>query len=103
MQFRKAWPWFAFAVFLLLAAAPAPQTFHFAILGDRTGETEPGVYEHILAEAAAAKPALVVTVGDTIQGLDDAKADSEWGEAARIFALYRRLPLYLTPGNHDIW
>jgi 3',5'-cyclic-AMP phosphodiesterase len=92
-----------FAAILLIAAAPAPETFHFAILGDRTGETEPGIYEHIWAEAAATKPAFVVTTGDTIQGFDDAKADSEWGEAEKIFAPYRRFPLYLVPGNHDIW
>jgi 3',5'-cyclic-AMP phosphodiesterase len=75
--------------------------FHFVILGDRTGETQPGIYEQVWKETAAESPAFVITVGDTIQGLDDATADREWREVQRIFP--PRLALYLTPGNHDIW
>src|SRR5271165_2689098 len=75
--------------------------FHFAILGDRTGETQPGVYEQVWKETAADRPAFVVTVGDTIQGLDDTTADREWRGAQKIFV--KGFPLYLTPGNHDIW
>src|ERR1700693_3086493 len=82
---------------LLLSAAD----FHFAILGDRTGEAQPGIYEQVWKETAADHPAFVVTVGDTIQGLDDATADREWREALKIFI--KGIPLYLTPGNHDIW
>jgi predicted MPP superfamily phosphohydrolase len=91
------------AVFFCLTAAPGPETFHFAILGDRTGETERGVYEQVLADAASTDPAFIVTTGDTIQGLDDATADAEWQQAEQILAPYRRFRLYLTPGNHDIW
>lgn len=83
-------------LFALLAA-----DFHFAILGDRTGETQPGIYEELWKETAADHPAFVVTVGDTIQGLDDDTADREWREAQQIFI--KGIPLYLTPGNHDIW
>jgi hypothetical protein len=85
--------------------APPPQAgvFHFAILGDRTGEAEPGIYESVWREVAAEDPAFVVSVGDTIQGLQDASADSEWRQVEQILALYRRYPLYLAPGNHDIW
>jgi hypothetical protein len=50
------------------AAAPAPDSFRFAILGDRTGEAQRGVYEQVWEEVAAESPALVVSVGDTIQG-----------------------------------
>src|ERR1700723_1362410 len=84
---------------LLIAILAAD--FHFAILGDRTGEAQAGVYEQIWKETAADHPAFVVTVGDTIQGLDDAAADREWREAQRIFI--KGIPLYLTAGNHDIW
>jgi Icc protein len=91
------------AAFFFLAAAPGPETFHFVILGDRTGETERGVYEQVLADAASIDPAFIVTTGDTIQGLDDATADAEWRQAEQILAPYRRFRLYLTPGNHDIW
>src|SRR5579863_8248882 len=94
---------FPLAAVFVLAAVPAPETFHFVILGDRTGETERGIYEEVLADAASTNPAFVVTTGDTIQGLNDATADAEWKQADQILALYSRFRLYLTPGNHDIW
>jgi Icc protein len=84
---------------LLLALLAAD--FHFVILGDRTGETEPGVYEQVWKQTAAENPAFVISVGDTIQGLDDATADREWRDVQRVFP--PRIKLYLTPGNHDIW
>ena len=56
-------------LFLLLflmrsAATPQPESFRFVILGDRTGEARPGVYEQVWQEAAAEDPAFVVTTGD---------------------------------------
>src|ERR1700678_3574653 len=102
MRSSKLWvPVVAIAAFWFVAAAPEP--FHFVILGDRTGETERGVYEQVLGDAASTDPAFLVTTGDTIQGLDDATADAEWQQAEQILAPYRRFRLYLTPGNHDIW
>ena len=109
MRLSNRWlPIIPLAVFLvaagfLLAAAPAPDTFHFVILGDRTGETERDVYQQVWAEATSASPAFVVTTGDTIQGLDDAAADVEWQQVEQILTPYRAFRLYLTPGNHDIW
>ena len=90
------------AACLAVCAAPA-DNFHFVLLGDRTGEAQPGVYERVWRELAAAQPAFVLSVGDTIQGLNDATAEAEWREARRIVEPYRRIPLYLVPGNHDIW
>ena len=87
----------------LAAAAPSPNTFHFVLLGDRTGETVDRTYEQILAEASQTNPAFILTVGDTIQGLNDSTAETEWRQAEDILAPYRRFPLYLTPGNHDVW
>jgi Icc protein len=87
--------------FLLWCAAAYGQ--RFVILGDRTGSVQPGVYEQVLRETAAAKPEFVVTVGDTIEGQHDNAAEPEWAEWRRIFKPYARIPLYLTPGNHDIW
>jgi predicted phosphodiesterase len=77
--------------------------FHFAILGDRTGEAVAGVYEEAWREAAAERPAFVVATGDTIQGLNDASAPAEWAEVERLLRPYRGFPLYAVPGNHDIW
>jgi len=90
-------------LFLLGAVYAAPGEFHFALLGDRTGEAQAGVFEKVLAQAAATRPAFLLTVGDAIQGGKDDAAEGEWKEVQRILAPYRRIPLYLTPGNHDIW
>lgn len=92
-------------IFLLLLTLRSlcGASFHFVILGDRTGETQPGIYEQVWKDTAAENPAFVVTIGDTIQGLSDATADREWRDVQRVFAPYKSLPLYLTPGNHDIW
>jgi 3',5'-cyclic-AMP phosphodiesterase len=83
---------------LLVAAAQGPDSFRFVVLGDRTGETEPGVYERVLKDAAAERPAFAVGVGDTIQGLHDERAEAEWLAIGKT-----PFPLYLAPGNHDIW
>jgi 3',5'-cyclic-AMP phosphodiesterase len=84
---------------LLAAAAQGPDSsFRFVVLGDRTGETEPGVYERVLKDAAAEHPAFAVGVGDTIQGLHDETAEAEWQAIGKA-----PFPLYLAPGNHDIW
>jgi Icc protein len=96
---------FAAAWFVLLAmpVAAAPESFRFVILGDRTGETQPGVYEQAWKQADAEHPAFVVTVGDTIQGLEDATAEAEWQSVEKMLMPFRQYPLYLAPGNHDIW
>jgi Icc protein len=91
------------AALIRLSGGPAPDSFRFTILGDRTGEARPGVYEQVWREAAAENPAFVLSVGDTIQGLNDASAEAEWREVQGILAPYQRFPLYLAPGNHDIW
>ncbi len=79
------------------------ESFQFVILGDRTGEVQPGVYERVWQEAAAETPAFVLSVGDSIQGLNDATAEAEWRQFERILRPYRRFPRFLAPGNHDIW
>lgn len=94
----------ALLLVILLSLHGAPShSFRFAILGDRTGEAQPGVYEQAWKEIAARDPAFVISVGDTIQGMDNATAEADWREVDRILAPYRRFPLYLVPGNHDVW
>jgi len=102
---RRLWLliFFAAAVYAALSQSAATSAFHFVLLGDRTGEAQPGVWEQVWKQAAAEKPAFVLGVGDTIQGADDATAESEWRENKRTLAPYARIPLYLAPGNHDIW
>jgi Icc protein len=88
---------------LASARAPEPAEFHFALLGDRTGEAQPGVYPEAWREAVADNPAFVLTVGDSIQGGNDQTLTAEWASLLRIIAPYRRFQLFLTPGNHDVW
>jgi 3',5'-cyclic AMP phosphodiesterase CpdA len=76
--------------------------FRFVILGDRTGETQPGVFARVCADAGAEHPSFALSTGDSIQGLDDANLDPEWREFDRI-RVALRAPAYLAPGNHDIW
>lgn len=85
------------------ASDGAKSGFRFAILGDRTGEAVPGVYEEAWRETNADHPAFVVTVGDTIQGGNDRTGDEEWRDAKRLLAPYRRYRLFFVPGNHDVW
>jgi Icc protein len=84
-------------------AAAQKDSFRFVILGDRTGSTQPGVYEQVWQEAAAENPAFVVSVGDSIEGSNDARAEAEWPQFKRIVRPYSRYPLLLVPGNHDVW
>jgi len=72
------------------------------ILGDRTGDAIPGVYESIWSQVAASKPDFTINVGDTIQGGKDAAAAAEWTSLEPIWKRYAK-PFYFTPGNHDIW
>src|SRR5215471_17242593 len=85
--------WILSIVLLVRAAAPAdPAPLRFAILGDRTGSVQPGVYEQVWREVAAAKPEFVVTVGDLIEGSNDASADQEWRAVEKILQPYRGIP-----------
>jgi predicted phosphodiesterase len=86
-----------------LAQNPAPSAFRFVLLGDRTGDVQRGVWEQVWKQIAAEKPAFVLGAGDTIEGGNDATAESEWQEAKHALAPYASIPLYLAPGNHDIW
>src|SRR5260370_15196520 len=87
-----------------LRPAPSSQvnTFRFAILGDRTGEAQPGVYERVWREVDRSHPAFVINAGDVIQGGDDATAEHEWRQVRAVWQRYR-YSLFFTPGNHDIW
>jgi Icc protein len=102
---RRLWPLILIAAAALAALAQdaAPPAFRFVLLGDRTGEVQAGVWEQVWKQAAVETPAFFLGVGDTIQGGDDATAESEWRQAKRVLDSYARFPLYLAPGNHDVW
>jgi predicted phosphodiesterase len=78
------------------------EALQFAIVGDRTGRARPGVYEATWEAVKQARPQFVLTVGDHIEGGNDARAVSEWKE---ILSIWRRLgvPVFPVAGNHDVW
>jgi len=84
------------------AGRQAPNDFRFCILGDRTGDAQPGIYERVWRDAVSMHPDFVINVGDTIQGGNDATAQAEWDALRPLWAQYQ-FPFYFTPGNHDIW
>lgn len=95
---------FIVAVFLCLTISRAAERpFRFAILGDRTGEAVPGVYEQVWREVSADHPDFVINVGDTIQGGDDQTVTTEWTHIRELLRPFRAYRFFYTPGNHDIW
>src|SRR5579863_1559729 len=86
---------------VLSSAEPVKNDFRFSILGDRTGDAQPGVYERIWNEMDAFHPDFVINVGDTIQGGNDGTAASEW-RALRRFGIAIRFaspPAIMTSGR----
>lgn len=81
----------------------AENPVRFVILGDRTGDPEPGVYEQIIVEAERLKPEFVITVGDMIDGYttDTLQLNSEW-DSLKQMVRPLEVPIYYTAGNHDI-
>jgi hypothetical protein len=95
--------------FFHLAAAGLPALraaepgFRFALIGDRTGTATPQIYSRVWREVSLLGPDLAISIGDTIQGGNDATAVKEWRELDDVWRRYRRFPTYFVPGNHDIW
>lgn len=75
----------------------------FAVIGDRTGWAQPGIYEQVLQEIQRMRPDFVLTVGDMIQGYTDdtITIKDEWEEYLKLLEPFNR-PIYFAPGNHDI-
>ena len=75
----------------------------FAIVGDRTGSHVEGVYGAIIEEIERLKPDFVMTVGDMIEGYteDTTVLVEEWQEYMSLLEPLT-MPIYHTPGNHDI-
>lgn len=85
------------------APFPAGDTFHFAVVGDRTGAPRRGVFEKAVVQLNRLRPAFVLSVGDLIQGYsDDAKiVSAQWREFENSVNKLT-MPFFYTPGNHDI-
>jgi len=77
--------------------------FHFVVIGDRTGQHRPGVFERALMQVDGLRPDFVINIGDLIEGNseDRARLDAEWKE---VTAATEKLsvPFFYVPGNHDL-
>jgi hypothetical protein len=87
-----------------LADEELDRPVRFAILGDRAGEPQPGIYGQIVNETERLRPDFVMTVGDMIEGYpeDSNQIIAKWYEYDSIVAPLSPT-IYFTPGNNDIW
>ncbi|MBN1699990.1 MAG: metallophosphoesterase [Spirochaetales bacterium] len=82
----------------------APDHFRFVILGDRTGGRIDPIYECIVENSLAHNADFYITVGDQIDG-GVSRTDSihkQWDGYLSIIEPVP-VPVFLVPGNHDIW
>jgi predicted phosphodiesterase len=86
----------------LHSSAQSSNSFHFSILGDRTGTAAPQVYGRVWREIDMLHPDFVINVGDSIQGGGDDVIEKQWRDLRLFWERYKRYPLYLIPGNHDV-
>ncbi len=95
----------AFLVAPTLASAADDMTpVRIAIIGDRTGGHQPGVYEQIVEEVARLRPDFIMTVGDMIEGYveDSAQLAEQWEEYRQVISPLVA-PIHFTPGNHELF
>jgi len=80
-----------------------PDNFHFAIVADRTGGHQPGIFEDAVQKLNLLKPQFVLCVGDLVEGdADDPnRAQQQWSEFDAIVDKLE-MPFFYLPGNHDI-
>lgn len=80
-----------------------PENFQFAIVSDRTGGHEPGVFAEAVEKLNLLKPELVICVGDLIEGYseDEAELKQQWDEFEGIVDQLQ-MPFFYVPGNHDL-
>lgn len=80
-----------------------PDSFHFAILGDRTGGHREGVFPEAARKLNLLQPAFVMSVGDLIEGYieDQAELRSQWQEFDGFLEALD-MPFFHVPGNHDV-
>ena len=79
-----------------------PDNFHFAVMGDRNGAEQKGVFSHIIDEMNLMRPAFVVSVGDIIHGYtyDPNVVNREWDEYESLISILKS-PFLRVLGNHD--
>ncbi len=76
--------------------------FRFAIVSDRTGGMQAGIFKQAIDKVNLMQPEFVVSVGDLIDGYteDPNIWNTQWDEFDAIVASLD-MPFYHIPGNHD--
>ncbi|ANI79497.1 metallophosphoesterase family protein [Sphingobium sp. EP60837] len=77
--------------------------FRFAVIGDRTGQHRPGVFEDALRKVNGLRPDFIINIGDLIEGNSEdlRQIDAEWKEVESATAGLD-MPFFYVPGNHDL-
>jgi len=80
-----------------------PETFHFAIVSDRTGGHRARIFSMAVDQLNLLQPSFVLSVGDLIEGYTKSKEkiDAEWKDLQSYVAKLQ-MPFFYVPGNHDI-
>jgi len=81
-----------------------PENFQFAVIGDRTGGSDPGgIFDRAIDQLNLLQPEFVINVGDLVEGYvnDKAAANAMWDEAEAIIDKLE-MPFFYVVGNHDL-
>ena len=83
---------------------PAADEFHFVILGDSQFD-DPPAFNRMIDDIRHLRPALVIQVGDLINGYldDDAAIREEWARFRDQIRPLGEIPYFPVPGNHDLY
>ncbi len=85
------------------ALSAAAADFDFVVIGDTrpTFESENfHNFEQLIPKINAAKPALVINVGDLIYGYGPRRKEAQWDRYERVIHAFE-VPYFQLPGNHD--
>ena len=98
----KAKPW----THLDFCGGEDSEDFNFAIVGDRSGRPEPGIFEETVEKVNLLGPDFVMSVGDFVEGFcveDQSKAfiEDEWNRFEKALKPCRP-PFFRVVGNHDM-
>src|SRR5262245_2118386 len=81
----------------------APESFHFAVVSDRTGGHRARIFSQAIEQLNLLQPAFVVSVGDLIDGYtkDPDKLNAQWKEL-QSYVCKLQMPFFYVAGNHDV-
>lgn len=80
-----------------------PDKFMFAVFGDLNGGERPGIFDIAVTQLSLLRPALILSVGDLIDGPteDVAALTAEW-DSFDERAAQATAPVFRVGGNHDL-